>query len=100
MAINCNSKNPLQRDGTSQAQRTLKTLLPGYVAVDERSIENLQEFAMEFAREISYYKIDNTVDPDPLKNNWHDFFNKLIDQNSKYNAPHFVLFMAFLQLFK
>ena len=100
MAINCNSKNPLQRDGTSQAQRTLKTLLPGYVAVDERSIEDLQEFAKEFAREIYYYKNDNTVDPNPLKNNWHDFFNKSIDQNSQYNSPHFVLFMAFLQLFK
>ncbi|WP_372771999.1 hypothetical protein [Mangrovibacterium sp.] len=100
MAINCNSKNPLQRDGTSQAQRQLKTLLPGYVAVDERSMDDLIAFAGEFAKEIYYFKPDNTIDPDPLKSNWYDFFNQHIDPDSQLNSPHFALFIAFLKLFK
>lgn len=100
MTNNCNSKNPLQRDGTSQQQRVLKSLLPGYVAVDERSIEDLKKFAQEYAKEIAYYNIDNTLDPDPLKNNWFEFFNKQINSNTADNSPHFVLFMAFLKLFK
>ncbi|MGD9928919.1 MAG: hypothetical protein AB7U05_02775 [Mangrovibacterium sp.] len=100
MSGNCTSKNPLQRDGTSQAQRTLKALLPGYVAVDERSIEDLKTFAREYAREIYYYKPDNTTDADPLKNNWFDFFNQEVDEGSQLNSPHFALFMAFLKLFK
>ena len=60
MAVNCDKKNPLQRDGSSQEQRTLKTLLPGYVAVDERSIEDLKTFAVEYAKEIWFYNDDNT----------------------------------------
>lgn len=95
MAINCNSKNPLQRDGTSQTQRVLKTLLPGYVAVDERSMDDLKAFAKEFAREISYFNLNNTKDGD-----WFGFFDQNIDSESQYNSPHFALFTAFLKLFK
>lgn len=95
MSINCNSKNPLQRDGTSQEQRTLKTLLPGYVAVDERSIEDLKSFVVKYAKEITYFDINNAVDGD-----WEEFFNKKLDTTSEYNSPHFTLFMAFLKLFK
>ena len=95
MSENCNSKNPLQRDGTSQEQRILKTLLPGYVAVDERNIDDLKDFVARFAEEITYYKPDNSVDGD-----WKDFFDKTIDENSQYNSPHFALFMAFLKIFK
>ncbi len=95
MSENCNSKNPLQRDGTRQEQRILKTLLPGYVAVDERNIDDLKDFVARFAEEIAYYKPDNSVD-----GNWKDFFDKTIDENSQYNSPHFALFMAFLKIFK
>lgn len=100
MAINCNSKNPLQRDGTSQAQRTLKSLLPGYVAVDERNMEDLKAFVKTFAKEIAYYNLSNELDADPLKQDWFAFFDKEIDKGSQYNTPHFVLFLAFLDLFK
>ncbi len=100
MAINCNSKNPLQRDGTSQAQRILKTLLPGYVAVDERNIEDLKAFAKNYAREIAFYNLDNKWNADPLKQDWFGFFDKTTDSGSRYNAPHFVLFMAFLDIFR
>ncbi|MBN2486382.1 MAG: baseplate J/gp47 family protein [Bacteroidales bacterium] len=95
MSINCDKKNPLQRDGTSQEQRTLKTLLPGYVAVDERSIDDLRSFAIDFAGEIKYFKNDNTAN-----DTWVEFFDKTVEGNSQYNAPHYALFMAFLKLFR
>ncbi|MBK6282386.1 MAG: hypothetical protein IPF54_06675 [Draconibacterium sp.] len=95
MAINCKSKNPLQRDGTSQEQRILKTLLPGYVAVDERNIEDLKDFVAKYAEEIAYFDLDNVQD-----GNWKDFFGNKFDEISQYNSPHFSLFMAFLKIFK
>ncbi|HRX12902.1 MAG TPA: hypothetical protein P5210_14670, partial [Draconibacterium sp.] len=95
MSINCKSKNPLQRDGTSQEQRILKTLLPGYVAVDERNIEDLKDFVAKYANEIVYFDLNNAGD-----GNWYDFFNKRFDETSQFNSPHFSLFMAFLKIFK
>lgn len=95
MSVNCNSKNPLQRDGTSQEQRILKTLLPGYVAVDERNIEELKSFVTKYAEEIVYFDLNNLAD-----GNWKDFFDKKFNEGSQYNSPHFALFMAFLKLFK
>jgi hypothetical protein len=95
MSNNCKSKNPLQRDGTSQEQRLLKTLLPGYVAVDERNIEDLKEFVAKYAEEIAYYDLNNSAN-----GNWKDFFNKKFDETSQHNSPHFALFMAFLKIFK
>ncbi|HPE77794.1 MAG TPA: hypothetical protein PLC80_16995 [Draconibacterium sp.] len=95
MSINCKSKNPLQRDGTSQEQRILKTLLPGYVAVDERNIEDLKDFVAKYANEIVYFDLNNAED-----GNWYDFFNKTFDETSQFNSPHFSLFMAFLKIFK
>ena len=95
MSVNCNSKNPLQRDGTSQEQRILKTLLPGYVAVDERNIEDLKTFVTKYAEEIVYFDLNNLAD-----GNWKDFFDKKFDEGSQYNSPHFALFIAFLKLFK
>jgi len=44
----CDTKNPLQRDGTSQAQRLLAALDPSYISVDERKPEDLSfEEAMD-----------------------------------------------------
>ena len=91
MPINCNKKNPLQRDGTSQSQRTLKTLLPGYVAVDERKIDDLKSFAQAFASEIAYYNLDNELESDPGQQDWSAFFAKIIDENSQYNSPHYAV---------
>ena len=58
-------------------------------------MDDLKAFAKEFASEISYYKLDNTEDGD-----WFDFFNQNIDTEVQHNSPHFVLFVAFLKLFK
>ena len=95
MAINCKAKNPLQRDGTNRAQRTLKTLLPGYVAVDERSMEDLKAFAVKYAEEIAFYDTDKN-----RQGTWKEFFEKEPDTKEKLTSPHYALFLAFLHLFK
>ncbi|KAF0236159.1 MAG: hypothetical protein FD181_2974 [Prolixibacteraceae bacterium] len=95
MSNNCNTKNPLQRDGTSQEQRILRTLLPGYVSVDERSMDGLKSFVTRYAEEIIYFNLNNSED-----GNWKDFFDKKPDESSQYNSPHFALFIAFLKIFK
>jgi hypothetical protein len=91
---NCSSKNPLQRDGTSQQQRTLKALLPGYIPVDERGLDDLKTFAIKYAEEIQYFDQNNIED-----GNWLDFFDKNAN-STEYNTPHYALFITFLKLFK
>lgn len=96
MKTNCNPQNPLLRDGTSQQQRLLNALLPSYVSVDERSMDDLIKFASDFSAEIKYYSGKNTTD-----GNWSDFFaNQNIDTDSQRTQPHYALFLAFLQMFK
>jgi hypothetical protein len=57
----CDILNPLQRDGTSQLQRLMKSLDPGYVLVDERKLQDLLLFAKKYAALIRYYDLDNTA---------------------------------------
>lgn len=108
MSEKCFTRNPLVRDGTSQEQRLLKTLLPAYVAVDERSMKDLAEFAAKFATEIQYYQNDDTRSGDwadffELTNDWEqfsieEFLDQLkVDQQTK---PHLALFFGFLYMFK
>ena len=94
MSKNCRHNNLLQRDGTSQQQRLLQALLPGYVAVDDRKIEDLKTFALDYARQIQYYDPGNNE-----KGDWHSFFDKQLDPDQR-TEPHYALFLAFLQLFK
>jgi hypothetical protein len=92
----CQNKSLLSRDGTSQQQRVLKALLPGYVAVDERNIEDLKSFVSNFAKELWFFSENNQED-----GNWEDFFtNKSLDTTYKTTDPHYALFYAFLKLFK
>src|SRR4051812_49265281 len=94
MSENCNNKNPLQRDGTSQSQRLLAALLPSYVLVDERKLEDLTAFVAGYASKINYFNITDTVDGD-----WVGFFLKGISEEQK-TEPHFALFISFLEIFK
>lgn len=96
MSENCNTaKHPLLRDGTSQLRRLLKALLPSYVSVDERSMDDLIAFARRYAEEIFYYDTNN------LKNgNWVEFFNHAADETGSQTEPHYALFLAFLDLFR
>ncbi len=94
MSDNCNNIDFLQRDGTSKQQRLLKALLPEYVSVDERKIDDLKAFVLKYAKEIRYYDLNSAVNGD-----WESFFNKHIDPDQR-TEPHYALFLAFLQLFK
>ncbi len=66
----CNKENPLIRDGTSQIQRYLKSLDPSYIAVDERSLEDLLMFAKKYAEYVKYHD-ENTKENSA--DNWVDF---------------------------
>jgi hypothetical protein len=94
MTENCNNKNPIQRDGTSQAQRLLAALLPEYVSVDERSMDDLILFARRFAEQIRYYNLADGIDGD-----WVGFFTKSISEDQR-TEPHYALFISFLEIFK
>ncbi len=91
---NCNNKNALQRDGTSQSQRLLAALLPSYVSVDERSMEDFISFTKNFATEIQYFNLADAPEGD-----WVGFFTKSISEEQK-TEPHYALFIGFLKLFK
>ncbi|MCW3084480.1 MAG: hypothetical protein JWP12_1846 [Bacteroidetes bacterium] len=96
MIKDCNTRNPLLRDGTSQQQRLLKALLPSYVSVDERSMQDLITFAGKYGKEINYYDANNAVNGD-----WQSFFtNMVIDETGQTTQPHYALFVAFLEIFK
>ena len=86
-------ENPIIRDGVSQQQRLTKALLPEYVAVDERKIEELKAFVLHFSRELNFFGDNNEAAGD-----WYDFFNQEIREDQR-TEPHFALFQAFLELF-
>jgi hypothetical protein len=93
----------LLRDGTSQLQRRATVLLSKeYVQLDERSMEDLVNFAVDFAKELKFYNLSNTED-----GNWQTFFRQGFDMNELRNTinkqknfhPQFALYLTFLQLF-
>ncbi len=91
-------ENSLVRDGTSQQMRLLKALLPKYVSVDERSIQELKEFVLRFSKQIRYFNTDGSH---PIKgiNDWFSFFDKTINED-QLTDPQYALFQAFLELFR
>lgn len=96
MIKDCENNAVLKRDGTSQAQRTLKALLPSYVSVDERSLQDLIDFTNAFTKQINYFDNNDAVDGD-----WESFFaNQLIDEEGQKTEPHYALFISFLRLFQ
>lgn len=96
MSDDCRNINLLQRDGTSRQQRLLKALLPDYVAVDERKMEDLKSFALQYARQIKFYSLSGSPTGDE---DWESFFDKKLDPDQR-TEPHYALFLSFLQLFK
>jgi Baseplate J-like protein len=67
----CETKNPLQRDGTSQTERLLSALDPSFVQVDERQIDDLLRFALKYAEKLNFY--DNS---DNVSGDWYNFLAK------------------------
>lgn len=84
-------RNPLVRDGQSQAARTLPALSPDYVKVDERDRDDLISFASEYSKLIQYYDENNQRDGD-----WGEFFK----EGTSPDEPHYALFLAFTWLFR
>lgn len=92
----CDNNNPLFRDGTSQQQRLIKALLPDYVSVDERDMNDLIEFVNKFTSLIQYYNINNQAD-----GTWKELMvGQFIDDLNQKTEPHYALFIAFLELFQ
>ncbi|HSF56051.1 MAG TPA: hypothetical protein VLA71_20005, partial [Algoriphagus sp.] len=77
--------------GTNRGNRLLESLLPGYVAVDGRKIEDLKTFAKGLAAQLKFRTSLDTWEGD-----WASFFEKEIDPDQRTD-PHFALFLAFLQ---
>lgn len=96
MSQDCSYNQFLSRDGTSQPQRQLAALLPDYVLVDERSMEDLIAFAEQYAAEIAYFNLQDTV----ADGDWVAFFEGKEIRSDLRTEPHFALFLAFLDMFK
>jgi len=111
-----NSDMTFERDGTSQIERKLDALSPDYVQIDERQMEDLIDFAKQYARELRY----TSVNADGTDVDWEAFFQGMdpdeliatetivnfVNDRSRFSSaearllkrPHFVLFLVFLQL--
>jgi hypothetical protein len=79
------------RDGTSQKGRVLPELDPGYARVDERSTQDLIDFAARYGAELRYASAD---DPQGRRQTWDRF----VDPAAPASRPHYALFLAFLEL--
>ncbi len=77
--------------GTNRGNRLLESLLPDFVAVDGRKIEELKSFAKNLAGQLKFRTPSDTWEGD-----WASFFEKEIDPNQATD-PHYALFLAFLQ---
>jgi hypothetical protein len=97
MSTDCNTKNTLLRNGTSQPQRKLRELLPDYIGVDERSMDELLAFTQQFATEIRFHDVNLPLNQ-VTATNWQSFFTQSLSDDQR-TAPHFALFSAFLELF-
>lgn len=64
-------KHPLQRDGTSQAQRPAPGLDAGYVRVDEKDLADWIVYAEALAGFIRFHNLQNAPDQD-----WKPFFSR------------------------
>ncbi|WP_299409881.1 baseplate J/gp47 family protein [Acaryochloris sp. IP29b_bin.148] len=57
------------RDGTSQRNRSLRSLDPDYVSIDEQTLADWIRFAQAYAKKLTYFNEHNQLDGD-----WSAFF--------------------------
>ncbi|MDR9366105.1 MAG: baseplate J/gp47 family protein [Balneolaceae bacterium] len=102
MSDNCQHKNPLKHQGSSQGDRLLSALLPENVELHGLTEEDWLKFAYDYAQLVNYYPSD---DPTSTKGDWQTFFESSDDVSSLINRygegdvePHMALFMSFLKL--
>ncbi|MEM9324160.1 MAG: baseplate J/gp47 family protein [Bacteroidota bacterium] len=102
MEPNCHTRNPIQRDGTSQRQRLPSALIPEYIGIDERSTSDLKQFIQSFAELIRFHHPEKTganewtIDD---TTNWTKFFETSLNINGGTEA-HYALVQAFLEIFR
>lgn len=77
--------------GTNRGNRLLESLLPDYVAVDGRKIEELKSFAIGIAAQLKFRTPADTWNGD-----WASFFQKELKPDERTD-PHYALFLSFLQ---
>ena len=67
----------LAGEGTSQQQRRLDALEPGFVHIDEREVEDFLVFALRLAERVRYYDLTNSaVDGSGTSYDWQSFFTR------------------------
>ncbi len=78
-------KEFFQKDGISRFNRQLEQVAPEFVNVDERSFEDMLNFAEQYAQLLTYYNTNNEVHGD-----WNAFISNdittVLSGISKYNA--------------
>lgn len=99
----------IDRDGTSQAGRQQAALDPAYVAIDERSPEDLLRFAKEYGKSLAFVN-----ERDESVGDWGGFLDVDTDSLAQLSrepsgvpedepgnlAPHRALFLTFLRLLR
>jgi hypothetical protein len=107
------------RDGISQRRRSLRSLSPDHIAVDERSLADWVRFAQTFTQYLKFFREYDERDPQ-ADGDWSVFFDGDADaiaaalqaldghhsQNANFSSdilnclaqPHLALFLTFLQL--
>ena len=83
----CLSQNPLVRDGVSQLQRLLNTLLPSYVQVDERTMKDLINFVQKLSKEIKFLEFDGT---NVHESDWEDFFDLTEEEWEQFDLEFYI----------
>jgi hypothetical protein len=94
--MNCNLLTPLQRDGTSRANRSIKALQPDTILIDGRRLEDFGQYVAQLSTLIHFYDEKNKI-----HGNWEAFFKEIkttSDANEGKQKPHIALFVAFVKL--
>lgn len=100
MKEKCDHKNPLQRGGLNRAERMINALDPTFARLDDRSVEDMLQYAFRLAGQLNYFNNENDVE-----GNWETFWDIINEKSFREieanaaNEPHFALFLCFLKLF-
>lgn len=94
--MNCNLLTPLQRDGTSRANRSIKALQPDSIQIDGRTLADFAQYVAQLSTLILFYDEKNKIN-----GNWEAFFKDIkttSEANEGKQKPHIALFLAFVKL--
>ncbi|MCG8698226.1 MAG: hypothetical protein MI922_09240, partial [Bacteroidales bacterium] len=83
---------PVERSGTNKKDRAIHQLMPDYINIEERSIEDFKSLVANFAKNITFIGDNNKVS----NLDWEPFFSG--DTSELEKQPHYALFLAFLKI--